>query len=493
MSNPEYSPVMWSNPTKAGYLKKKGHFVKNWKVRWFVLQAARLFYFKTRQSPWPITGIDVDSCKMRRINVEGKPFCFELIPAMGEKIFQIAANSEAELKEWMAAIGKAEVVGVPMNVKHEQHVYVDENGELQGAPDKWKKILKNSGITQNEIENNLPQVVQVLEFETQYRSSKLPYQSFREVRRAPSIYQTPDVDQLISKEDPTLLFTNERKIGQGAFGEVYSAYAVRTARKVAIKKMAVTPKNMKHLLTEIHIQKTSHHPNIVEYIDSYFVDDQLWVVLEYMGGGSLTAILEQFPFIELTEPQMAYVCTEILKALSYIHSKHRLHRDIKSDNVLLGSDGQVKLADFGFATQLTTQTTTRNTVIGTPYWMAPELIEGKNYGPRVDVWSLGIMVREMVEGEPPYMDLPSAKALFLIITKGLPPLKTRKHFSREFLDFLESMLRHDPAQRLDTIELLQHQFLMCACTPHQFTQLFSAQNRMQAAKDVVGDTGCIVS
>merc|ERR1711988_152815 len=243
---------------------------------------------------------------------------------MGEKIFQIAANSEAELKEWMAAIGKAEVVGVPMNVKHEQHVYVDENGELQGAPDKWKKILKNSGITQNEIENNLPQVVQVLEFETQYRSSKLPYQSFREVRRAPSIYQTPDVDQLISKEDPTLLFTNERKIGQGAFGEVYSAYAVRTARKVAIKKMAVTPKNMKHLLTEIHIQKTSHHPNIVEYIDSYFVDDQLWVVLEYMGGGSLTAILEQFPFIELTEPQMAYVCTEILKALSYIHSKHRL-------------------------------------------------------------------------------------------------------------------------------------------------------------------------
>jgi len=200
--------------------------------------------------------------------------------------------------------------------------------------------------------------------------------------------------------------------------------------------MSVTPKNMKHLLTEIYMQKSSSHPNIVQFLDAYLLDDQFWVVLEYMGGGSLTAILEQFPKITLTEPQVAFICLETLKSLSYIHTLHRLHRDIKSDNILLGDNAEVKLADFGFATQLTQNQTKRNTVIGTPYWMAPELIEGHDYGAKVDIWSLGIMVREMLEGEPPYLELPSAKALFLIITRGLPELKNPGKFSNHLKDFL---------------------------------------------------------
>jgi len=197
-----------------------------------------------------------------------------------------------------------------------------------------------------------------------------------------------------------------------------------------------------------------------------------------MSGGSLTGILEQFPSIVLTEPQIAYITAESLKSLSYIHSLHRLHRDIKSDNILLGENAEVKLADFGFATQLTSKQNRRNTVIGTPYWMAPELIEGNDYGPKVDVWSLGIMVREMLEGEPPYMDLPSAKALFLIITKGLPDLKKPHKASENLKDFLRLCLLKDADARPDAIELIQHPFLACACTPKEFLPLVAKAKKL---------------
>jgi serine/threonine protein kinase len=141
---------------------------------------------------------------------------------------------------------------------------------------------------------------------------------------------------------------------------------------------------------------------------------------------------------------------------------------------LLGADGSVKMADFGFAAQLTAKKNQRHTVIGTPYWMAPEVIEGMEYGPKIDIWSLGIMVRECLEGFPPYMDLPSAKALFLIITKGLPPVKEADKYSSEMLNFLDLCLAKDAADRPDAIQLLQHPFLMNAATPTEFLQSLSA-------------------
>lgn len=127
--------------------------------------------------------------------------------------------------------------------------------------------------------------------------------------------------------------------------------------------------------------KTSEHPNIVGYIDSYIVDErEMWVAMEFMGGGCLTDVLECFDTVQMTEPQVAYCCRETLKSLAYIHSLHRIHRDIKSDNILLSSEGHIKLADFGYAAQLTQKQLKRNTVVGTPYWMAPELIRGHDYG-----------------------------------------------------------------------------------------------------------------
>jgi serine/threonine protein kinase len=141
--------------------------------------------------------------------------------------------------------------------------------------------------------------------------------------------------------------------------------------------------------------------------------------MEYMGGGCLTVILEQYDSLRMREDHIARVCMDTLEALAYMHDLHRIHRDIKSDNILLSSTGVVKIADFGYAAQLTEKKRKRNTIVGTPYWMAPELIRGQSYDVKVDLWSLGIMVMEMAEGEPPYMDFPPLRALFLITTKVL--------------------------------------------------------------------------
>jgi len=244
--------------------------------------------------------------------------------------------------------------------------------------------------------------------------------------------------------------------------------------------MEINGENMKLLITEIGIMKSSRHENIVDFYDSYIVDDrQLWVVMEMMDGGCLTDILELFDSIQLTEPQISFVCRETSRALQYIHSLHRIHRDIKSDNVLLSTDGSVKLADFGYAAQLNQKQQKRNTVVGTPYWMAPVLIRGHDYGIKVDIWSLGIMMMEMAEGEPPYMEFPPLRALFLITTKGIPPLKAPQNWSSDFNDFFAKCLEKDPEKRKDSTELLKHPFLTRSCKSKEFGTVIVAAKQLK--------------
>jgi len=253
------------------------------------------------------------------------------------------------------------------------------------------------------------------------------------------------------------------KIGEGAAGEVFLATYADSKEQVAVKKMPLNAQNVKLLTSEIHIMKESQHKNIVRYIDSFRVESQLWVAMEYMGGGCLTEILEQFDFVQMSEAHIAWVCKETLQGLKYIHNLHRIHRDIKSDNMLLSAEGDVKIADFGYAAQLTQKKTRRNTIVGTPYWMAPELIRGQNYDTKVDVWSLGIMIMEMAEGEPPYMEFPPLRALFLITTKGIPDLKEPEKWSKEFREFLALCLEKDPEKRPSAPDMLKHPYLKASC------------------------------
>jgi len=244
--------------------------------------------------------------------------------------------------------------------------------------------------------------------------------------------------------------------------------------------MEMNQENIKLLVTEIGIMKTSRHENIVDFYDSYIVEGrQLWVIMEIMDGGCLTDILELYGQIDLNESHIAFVCRETSKALAYIHSLHRIHRDIKSDNILLSTEGTIKLADFGYAAQLTQKQQKRNTVVGTPYWMAPELIRGHDYGIKVDIWSLGIMLMEMAEGEPPYMEFPPLRALFLITTKGIPPLKEPQKWSTELNEYVNKCLDKDPEKRPDANELLKHPFIRRSCMPRDFSSVIVSAKQIK--------------
>lgn len=275
---------------------------------------------------------------------------------------------------------------------------------------------------------------------------------------------------VVNQKDPLSLFRIILKAGQGASGEVYLAELLipgEDKRKVAIKQMDLQVQPRKELIiNEIMVMKDSQHDNIVNFLDAYLRgNNDLLVVMEYMEGGSLTEVIENNEN-KLSERQIATICNETLKGLQFLHKKHIIHRDIKSDNVLLDARGNVKITDFGFCAKLTDQRSKRATMVGTPYWMAPEVVKQKEYDEKVDVWSLGIMTIEMIEGEPPYLNEEPLKALYLIATNGTPKLKKPEALSNSIKKFLLICLCVDVKYRALTDELLHHSFIQyksCGC------------------------------
>ncbi|KAJ5923192.1 hypothetical protein N7454_008437 [Penicillium verhagenii] len=257
--------------------------------------------------------------------------------------------------------------------------------------------------------------------------------------------------------DPTQIYYNLNKVGQGASGGVYTAYENGNNNCVAIKQMNLDLQPKKDLIiNEILVMKDSKHRNIVNFLESYLHGLDLWVVMEYMEGGSLTDVVT---YNIMSEGQIASVCRETLNGLQHLHSKGVIHRDIKSDNILLSLD-----ADFGFCAQINDSHNKRNTMVGTPYWMAPEVVTRKEYGRKVDIWSLGIMAIEMIEGEPPYLTESPLRALYLIATNGTPTIKDEHALSTTFRDFLHLALKVDPEKRASAHDLLKHPF-MSICSP----------------------------
>ncbi|XP_073834618.1 serine/threonine-protein kinase PAK mbt [Musca autumnalis] len=271
------------------------------------------------------------------------------------------------------------------------------------------------------------------------------------------------LQMVVSAGDPRENLDNFMKIGEGSTGTVCIATDKSTGRQVAVKKMDLRKQQRRELLfNEVVIMRDYHHPNIVETYSSFLVNDELWVVMEYLEGGALTDIVTHS---RMDEEQIATVCKQCLKALAYLHSQGVIHRDIKSDSILLAADGRVKLSDFGFCAQVSQELPKRKSLVGTPYWMSPEVISRLPYGPEVDIWSLGIMVIEMVDGEPPFFNEPPLQAMRRIRDMQPPNLKNAHKVSPRLQSFLDRMLVRDPAQRATAAELLAHPFLRQAGPP----------------------------
>ncbi|KAJ3129208.1 Protein kinase [Nowakowskiella sp. JEL0407] len=291
----------------------------------------------------------------------------------------------------------------------------------------------------------------------------------RSLSTMPESHIMEKLKSVVSRGDPTQLYTKVKKVGQGASGSVYFARQNATGIQVAIKQMILANQPRKELIVnEILIMKESQHPNIVNYLDSYLMKGELWVVMEYMEAGPLTDIIDNNT---MTEAQIAAVCQETVRGLQHLHSRSIIHRDIKSDNILLNADGQVKITDFGFCAKLTAEKGKRATMVGTPYWMAPEVVKQKEYGPKVDIWSLGIMAIEMIEGEPPYLEEEPLKALYMIATNGTPTLKNPEKLSGVFKNFLGRCLEVDVNKRATSDELAQHPFMKQAAPLSALTPL----------------------
>ncbi|XP_077152764.1 mitogen-activated protein kinase kinase kinase kinase 4 isoform X9 [Ranitomeya variabilis] len=278
-----------------------------------------------------------------------------------------------------------------------------------------------------------------------------------------------DID-LSSLRDPAGIFELVEVVGNGTYGQVYKGRHVKTGQLAAIKVMDVTEDEEEEIKLEINmLKKYSHHRNIATYYGAFIKksppghDDQLWLVMEFCGAGSITDLVKNTKGNSLKEDWIAYISREILRGLAHLHAHHVIHRDIKGQNVLLTENAEVKLVDFGVSAQLDRTVGRRNTFIGTPYWMAPEVIAcdenpDATYDYRSDLWSCGITAIEMAEGAPPLCDMHPMRALFLIPRNPPPRLKSKK-WSKKFFSFIEGCLVKNYMQRPPTEQLLKHPFI----------------------------------
>jgi len=314
-------------------------------------------------------------------------------------------------------------------------------------------VARNKEETENQRRNHGSQPVR------DPKQAALLAQKKREDKKRKNKQILAKLQSICSEGNPNEIYQDLVKIGQGASGGVYIAHEIGNhSQTVAIKQMNLEQQPKKELIiNEILVMKGSKHENIVNFIDSYLSKGDLWVVMEYMEGGSLTEIVTHSV---MTEGQIGTVCRETLKGLKFLHSKGVIHRDIKSDNILLNIEGSIKLTDFGFCAQINELNLKRTTMVGTPYWMAPEVVSRKEYGPKVDIWSLGIMIIEMIEGEPPYLNETPLRALYLIATYGTPKLKDPEALSYDIRNFLYWCLQVDSNKRANADELLNDKFIL---------------------------------
>ncbi|XP_074042886.1 serine/threonine-protein kinase 3 [Leptinotarsa decemlineata] len=281
--------------------------------------------------------------------------------------------------------------------------------------------------------------------------------------------------KLLSEESltrqPEEVFDIICKLGEGSYGSVYKALHKESDNVVAIKQVPLDT-DLHEIIKEISIMQQCDSPYVVKYYGSYFKNTDLWIIMEYCGAGSVSDII-RLRKKTLSECEIATILSDALKGLEYLHSNRKIHRDIKAGNILLNTDGHAKLADFGVAGQLTETISKRNTVIGSPFWMAPEIILEIGYDCVADIWSIGITALEMAEGKPPYADIHPMRAVFMIPTKPPPSFRDPDRWSAEFIDFVSVCLVKNPCDRASATDLIHHVFLQKSKGPMALSQMIA--------------------
>jgi hypothetical protein len=432
-----------------------------------------------------------------RSNNEGDLLRLEIYLG-GDKRQSIRFENERELTHWQGLLDRllSKTQAGPSNFCHLQHVTFDkEKGDFVGLPSDWEKMLGESGLTRAEMAENPEAVLGALEIITDQKKQQTEEatgksavtdavnaaadakKKKREERQRQADAAMDKLRGLVSPGDASGRFRFDRKLGQGASGTVYSALDRKTGGTVAIKRLIISQQPRLDLVAnELELmQELKGMANVVRLIDAFLYnsEQELWIVMELVEGGALTGVIEDAIF---TEAQISRVCRDIVSALAKMHERNIIHRDIKSDNVLIGSDGVVKLTDFGFAAVTEGRLGKRSTMVGTPYWMAPEVVTKQPYTSAVDIWSLGIMTLEMIDGEPPYMDQDPIKALYLIATIGSPEIKNPQELSPPLRDFLDVCLKLKPEDRPSAAELLEHEFLQGQLASNEEIKKLLAQN-----------------
>ncbi|PON81840.1 Serine/threonine protein kinase [Trema orientale] len=277
-------------------------------------------------------------------------------------------------------------------------------------------------------------------------------------------------------------FSSLELIGRGSFGDVYKGFDKELNKEVAIKVIDLeeSEDEIEDIQKEISVLSQCRSPYITEYYGSYLNQTKLWIIMEYMAGGSVADLLQSGQ--PLDETSIACILRDLLHAIEYLHNEGKIHRDIKAANILLTERGDVKVADFGVSAQLTRTISRRKTFVGTPFWMAPEVIQNSDgYNEKADIWSLGITAIEMAKGEPPLADLHPMRVLFIIPRENPPQLD--EHFSLPMKEFVSRCLKKVPAERPSAKELLKHRFIKNARKSPRLLERIRERPKYQVKED----------
>ncbi|KAL9959145.1 hypothetical protein ACROYT_G036235 [Oculina patagonica] len=295
----------------------------------------------------------------------------------------------------------------------------------------------------------------------------------------------------ISRGNPEKVFDLIEKVGGGTYGDVFKARVISTGELAAVKVVKVEPGDDFELIQqEIAMMQNCQHPNIIQYIGSYIRRDKLWIAMEFCGAGSAQDIYCMTG--PCSEPQISFICVETLKGLAYLHDKNLMHRDIKGANILLTTQGNIKLADFGIAARISETMTKRKSFIGTPYWMAPEMAAVERLGGydlKCDIWAVGITAIELAELQPPMFDLHPMRALYNIGKRSFvpPTLKEKDKWSPELHSFLKTALQKNPKKRPTADKMLTHPFCCHGYTRAVIQDLLDLFKRKSDKKGHIGE------